>query len=412
MLFDILILTNGPGEVSTWVRPVVRALREQWESARISVVVSPCLHAMGTEAEVLRSYPQVDRVQAAEHFLPFLLLGKTAQNWDWSPKGIVLFLGGDQFFALVLAKRLGYKALIYAETEARWYRWVDGFAVINAAVVDKIPPSYRSKLTIVGDLMVDLAANTQPTPLDNADSPATIALLMGSKPGKLRQGVPLMLAIADYIYSHRPSIRFIVPVAPTVEIETLRQFADAELNPIININGWGRAQLLQPDTANPYLQTEQGLKIELIPPSAAQEVLAQSHLAITTVGANTAELAALNTPMIVLLPTQQLDTMRSWDGLPGILANLPGVGSLFAKGINWVVLQQKNRLYAWPNIWAKTEIVPELLGKLEAESVGNMALDWLAHPEKLQEISDRLQGVCGQPGAAKKIAHLVGVMLE
>jgi lipid-A-disaccharide synthase len=221
-----------------------------------------------------------------------------------------------------------------------------------------------------------------------------------------------MLVIADYIFSLRPSIRFIVPVAPTVEIETLRKFADAEFNPIININGWGRAQLLQPDAANPYFQTEQGLKIELIPPSSAQEVLAQSHLAITTVGANTAELAALNTPMIVLLPTQQLDTMRSWDGLPGILANLPGVGSLLAKGINWVVLQQKNRLYAWPNIWAKTEIVPELLGKLEAESVGKIALDWLAHPEKLQEISDRLQGVCGQPGAAQKIAHLVGVMLE
>ena len=25
---DILILSNGPGEVTTWVRPVVRALRE------------------------------------------------------------------------------------------------------------------------------------------------------------------------------------------------------------------------------------------------------------------------------------------------------------------------------------------------------------------------------------------------
>ena len=26
---DILILSNGPGEVTTWVRPVVKALREQ-----------------------------------------------------------------------------------------------------------------------------------------------------------------------------------------------------------------------------------------------------------------------------------------------------------------------------------------------------------------------------------------------
>jgi lipid-A-disaccharide synthase len=38
-------------------------------------------------------------------------------------------------------------------------------------------------------------------------------------------------------------------------------------------------------------------------------------LCLTTVGANTAELGSLAVPMIVLLPTQQLDAMRAWDGL-------------------------------------------------------------------------------------------------
>jgi lipid-A-disaccharide synthase len=58
------------------------------------------------------------------------------------------------------------------------------------------------------------------------------------------------------------------------------------------------------------------------------------------VGANTAELGALAVPMIVLLPTQQLDAMRSWDGLPGLLANLPVLGSSFAKAINWIIMKQ------------------------------------------------------------------------
>ncbi len=42
---DILILANGPGEVTTWVRPVVRALREQLgndDETRISIILSPC----------------------------------------------------------------------------------------------------------------------------------------------------------------------------------------------------------------------------------------------------------------------------------------------------------------------------------------------------------------------------------
>ena len=53
---DILILSNGPGEVTTWVRPVVKALREKLghnrEQVRISVVLSPCPNASGKEAAI------------------------------------------------------------------------------------------------------------------------------------------------------------------------------------------------------------------------------------------------------------------------------------------------------------------------------------------------------------------------
>ncbi|MGL5878478.1 MAG: lipid-A-disaccharide synthase, partial [Xenococcaceae cyanobacterium] len=84
---DLLVLSNGPGEVTTWVRPVVRALRQKFgndpSKVRISVVLSPCPNATGTEAKIALSYPEVDRVQAAEHFFNFLLWGKTAENWDW-----------------------------------------------------------------------------------------------------------------------------------------------------------------------------------------------------------------------------------------------------------------------------------------------------------------------------------------
>ena len=73
---DVLVLSNGPGEITTWVRPVVQALRakfgENRDKLRISVMLSPCPHAMGQEAVVARSYPEIDRVQASEHFWPFL----------------------------------------------------------------------------------------------------------------------------------------------------------------------------------------------------------------------------------------------------------------------------------------------------------------------------------------------------
>jgi len=49
--------------------------------------------------------------------------------------------------------------------------------------------------------------------------------------------------------------------------------------------------------------------------------------------------------MIVLLPTHQLDAMR-WDGIPGLLANLPVVGTGMANVINWLALRQLG-LLAW-----------------------------------------------------------------
>jgi lipid-A-disaccharide synthase len=119
--------------------------------------------------------------------------------------------------------------------------------------------------------------------------------------------------------------------------------------------------------------------------------------------------------MIVLLPSQQLNAMRAWDGLPGLLVRLPGIGSGLAILINWVILKQllrQGRLFAWPNIWAKKQIVPELLGKLQPQDVAQLVLDYLEHPEKLEEMRSRLRAVRGQPGAAQKLAQLVRQELE
>jgi lipid-A-disaccharide synthase len=81
--------------------------------------------------------------------------------------------------------------------------------------------------------------------------------------------------------------------------------------------------------------------------------------------------------------------MRSWDGIPGLLANLPGMGSIFAKLINWWILKQK-KLFAWPNIWAQEEIIPELVGELQAEEIALICVDFLENPHKLAKMRDSL----------------------
>jgi lipid-A-disaccharide synthase len=420
---DILILSNGPGEVTTWVRPVVKALRQELGNdrslVRISVVLSPCPNASGKEAAIALSYPEVDRVQGAEHFWQFLLWGKTFENWDWRSRGVVVFLGGDQIFPVIIGKKLGYRTVVYAEWQARWHNWIDRFGVMKPQVAARISQKYAHKFTVVGDLMVEASSNSSSVPShslltnDKGQTTALIGLLPGSKAAKLAQGIPLILAIAEHIHANRPQTKFVLPVAPTLDLQTLVSFADSQKNPFVETFSFGGASLIIPEDgkSKASLKTQRGLTVELSQENPAYNLLSQCCICITTVGANTAELGALGVPMIVLLPTQQLDAMRSWDGLPGLLANLPGVGSSFAKVINWLFLRRKG-LLAWPNIWAQEEIVPELLGKLQAPEVAEMVLDFLAHPEKLDEIRSKLRRVRGESGAARKIAQIVGEEIE
>ena len=425
---DILILSNGPGEITTWVRPVVKSLRQKLgndrSKLRISVVLSPCSNASGKEIDIALAYPEVDRVQAAKDFFPFLLTGKTADNWDWREKGVVVFLGGDQFFTVIIAKRLGYRTVVYAEWEARWHSLINHFGVMKPQVAAKVKPKYADKFTVVGDLMAEASGKERGGEgeegeegvelLENFYSQSKIqipkskidlvGILPGSKAAKLSQGVPLSLAIAQHIHHRLPETKFVIPVAPTLNLQTLASFADPQKNPMSQYFGGVSAKLI--DSEKPFLQTSTGLRIELFLEHPAYDILSQCSICLTTVGANTAELGSLAVPMIVLLPTQQLDAMRSWDGIPGLLANLPLVGSSFAKLINWSFLQRKG-LLAWPNIWAQKEIVPELVGKLQPQEVGDIFVDYLQNPQKLADMREQLRSVRGEAGAAAKLTQLV-----
>ena len=413
---DIIILSNGPGEVTTWVRPVVRALRTKLgidrSHVRISAILSPCPNASGREVQILKTYLEIDRVQSAEHFTKFLVWGKTAENWDWRERGIVIFLGGDQFFPVVIGKRLGYQIVVYAEWAARWHGLIDRFAVMNAEVAAKVKPQYRDRFTVVGDLMVETQTSLDLVQNPDPSDSILIGLLPGSKSAKLAMGLPLMLSIAEYIQAANPQIKFAIPVAPTIDLATLASYADPAQNPIIALVNGATATLERCESI-PYFQTAKGLKVELHTEFPAYDWLSKCTLCLTTVGANTAELGGLGVPMIVLIALQQMDAMRAWDGGLGILVNLPLVGSPIAKIINTIAYRTMgSRKFAWPNIWAgQTEIVPELVGNLDAKTVAEFTLDYLEHPEKLAAMRSNLRQVRGEAGAADKLAAIVEGLL-
>ncbi|MEB3350646.1 MAG: glycosyl transferase [Cyanobacteriota bacterium] len=408
----IVIVANGPGELTTWVGPVARQLHRALPlrplaphaATSLRLVLVPCPNATGQEAAAARRWGLFERVLPARRF--WWLLLRPGPHGPWPRRGVVVFLGGDQFWTVLLSARLGYRHLTYAEWVARWPRWNDRIAAMGAAAADRLAPRWRDRCRVVGDLMADLSdAARDAAPLPVGD---WVALLPGSKAAKLAVGVPFMLATADRLAALRPGVRFLLPVAPTTSVAELLRHA-GPANPIAR-HYLAALPQLRHDGAHACLLTQAGTEIRLLEEHPAHAALSQCALALTTVGANTAELGALGVPMLVLVPTQHLEVMQAWDGGLGLIARLPLLRRLL--GVALTAWRMRHRGFlAWPNITAGRLVVPERVGVLQPEAVALEAADWLARPDRLAGQRDDLRSLRGQPGAVAAVAALIQELL-
>ena len=116
----VVLFSNGPGELTTWVNPVVDELKKINKSLcdddihdfTLRLVLVPCPNATGKEFSVANSWNQFELITKSHSFWKLLI--KPHSFAYWPKKGVVIFLGGDQFWSILLAKRLGYLNITYA----------------------------------------------------------------------------------------------------------------------------------------------------------------------------------------------------------------------------------------------------------------------------------------------------------
>ncbi len=412
----IVLVSNGPGELSTWVRPLALRLhrllalrpRSAASEAALQLVLVPCPNGTGREHRAAAGWDLFERIVPARRFWDLLL--RPARYGPWPRRGVVVFLGGDQFWTVLLSARLGYRHLTYAEWVARWPRWNDRIAAMGPRAAGLLAPRWRQRCTVVGDLMADLSELArQEVPLPPGP---WLALLPGSKRAKLRVGVPFLLETADRLALINPQLRFLLPLAPTVTVDDLLAYA-GPANPIARSYGAGVPSVCASTTLQPEglaLQTPAGAWIELVRENPAHGALSQCSLALTTVGANTAELAALAVPMLVLLPTQHLHVMQAWDGLAGLVGRLPLLRGLFGLALTAWRLRHRGWL-ASPNIAAGRLVVPERVGAITPTQIATEVEQWLAAPQRLTAMASELRALRGAPGAVAALAELVCQLL-
>ena len=407
----VVIITNGPGELSTWVKPVIDSLNKENKSFlnndkfdfSLRLVLVPCPNSTGKEYQVANSWKKFESIIKPNNFWKLLI--KPSSFAYWPKKGIVIFLGGDQFWSVLLAKRLGYINITYAEWISRWPQWTNKIAAMNTKVKDLLPKKYRNKCEIIGDLMADINLKKKGI-LKNKDK-HYVALLPGSKKAKLSVGVPFFLEVADIIAEKINNVDLIIPVAPTTNINEYL-FFQSNNNPIANYysSKIKKIKILKNTVFDHVIETQKNTKIYLINKHPCYEILKECDLAITTVGANTAELAAISVPMIVVLPTQHLQVMNAWDGILGIFGKLSFFNKFLTCIYKYWSLKTK-QFFSWPNIKAKKLIVPERIGNISPKQIANEAILLIKNNKKLETIKMNLLMQRGKSGAVKKLCHII-----
>ena len=407
----VVIVSNGPGELSTWVKPVLDYLVEQNHKCinsnlpkyKLVLTLVPCPHATGQEFSVANDWQIFDLVIPAKRFLK--LLFKPSSFGNWPKKGVVVFLGGDQFWNILLAKRLGYQSITYAEWIARWPRWNLHIAAMNEEVRNKLPKKFKKKCQVIGDLMADI--NNNLSPINEISNGKWIAILPGSKKAKLSIGIPFFLEVADNISENGDDVNLMIPIAPTTEIKDFLYF-QSDKNPITKYYSSKIKSIKKIENSifDFVLETCKNTKIFILNQNSNHNILSQCKLALTTVGANTAELAAINLPMIVVLPTQHLNAMNAWDGIFGIMGKINLLNRIQTFLIKRYYLKNKKFL-AWPNIKANKQIIPERVGIISPKEISDEVIYLLNKNTILLEQKINLLKIRGKKGAIKKLSNLI-----
>ena len=412
----IIFVSNGPGELATWVNPLAKELHKQIDlkprvhnsSISLNLVLVPCPNATGHEIVAAKKWLQFEKIIKAKNFWELLLNPKKFGSWP--SDGLVIFLGGDQFWTVLLSARLGYLHITYAEWIARWPYWNNRIVAMSERIVDKLPKRIRPRCSVIGDLTADL---TETAEIDDPLPPGKwIALLPGSKIAKLKIGIPFFLDVADKISKSMPNCHFLIPLAPTTNINQIKYFGSSK-NPISKQYKSGIKSITKANNkeARGILITKNSTVILIQEKYPAYSDLSQCDIALTTVGANTSELGSLNIPMIVVVPTQHIFVMEAWDGFVGLIARLPIFKWFLGLLISFIKL--KNRGYmAWPNISAKKMIVPERVGHITPKEIAEETINWLNSPKRLAGQKEDLQALRGNKGATKKFCQEIINLLK
>jgi hypothetical protein len=346
-LFNLFIQTNSPGELTSWVAPIVKTFKHLVPASKITILLTPCQYASGQEKAVAEAIDGVDEV-----FKPKGTIKKIF-SLPWfkkiNSKGAFLYLGGDPMYSQIFSLKYRLPCFAYTEHNKKpgflfkkvFYKSIDGDLMAER----------------INQLQIDKSVIIKKYNLDPNNE--YCLFFCGSRKQHFINLLPFIASVVKIIKEKKTDFQPIVLVSPYI--------SDDDLDSMKKTIDLSKVILLRGDSL---------------------ELMSISKLLICLPGTSTAEAMYLNLPMLVLIPLNRPDLIIL-DGVAGLIGNIPVLGTMIKKFLLFL-LKLKKRLYALPNMLAKKEIVPEIAGVLEEDKIAELIIDYFYSDQKLEKMRSEL----------------------
>ena len=346
--FHLIIFSNSPGEISSWVIPLAKSFKYIHPSCFISVLLTPCDYATGNEAQHLTEHDCIDEVYLPKQTMSFVFFKKKF-NTD-KTKGAILYLGGDPMYPQLLSLRLPFPVYGYTEHKKKlgflykktFFKHIDGDLMSSS-----IAKRTFSRENILSKYHLK-------------DAPYCL-FMPGSRPKHFHLFIPLILESIRLIQNEDSSFQALISVSPFI--------TDNDVTRISSKYDLSNVHLIRGDSL---------------------ELMAISRLMISLPGTNTAQAMYMNLPTLMVLPLNNPEQFV-FDGLFQLIFKLPLIGS-FLRFLLIKILLIKKPFLALPNLIAKKEIVPELITYFTADTLKSAVLDLYNDQARLDSIISNYKG--------------------
>ncbi len=413
---DLIIFSNSPGEVSTWVKPVIEEICKNnkiIEKYRIFLIIHPCQFGTGREPFVAKSFPGIDFIIPPNEYLKYLITGLWKKKYGLKGEGIIFSLGGHLKHPVFFKKRVRAPYKLYAYTDnpdlPGWEKNYERIFVRN----DYMRNRYinrgvsQSKMEIAGDLVYSTVKKIKGRRevrafLGVSSNEKMIVFMPGSRDFEVFYMLPVFLKVIDELTERFNDLRIFILKSPYVTHEFIAEsvIKGSEIKEGDTLSG-----VLQQDTINGtrIINFSNNKKISILE-MGLEECCEGIDFAVTLPGSNNLQLAYRKIPHLVITPLNKPEIIP-FVGVLSILKWVPIFGkSLLKRGA--LAYSKKFRFSARPNIYQNREIVPELFGVLKTEDITDRLIKIIENNEA-PEIKKRLGVFEVKEDPAEKIVRAV-----